>query len=263
MYADSNGCRIAYEVTGPADAPPLLLISSLGATRDLLWSRQVPVLVRQFRVITYDPRGHGQSPTLAGDYTLDQLGQDALAVLDAAGAPSAHVCGISMGGITALWLGVHAPDRVRSLVLANTAARIGSVQSWADRFALVKAQGMAAVADQAIPRWFTQPFREHESDTVRAFQQMVAACDPTGYLGCCAALRDADLRDEIAAIRRPTLAIAGAADVLTPPPSLAEVHEKVPGSTLVTLDCAHISNVEKSEEFNAAVLEFLSAAPRT
>jgi 3-oxoadipate enol-lactonase len=252
--------ELSYSVTGPADAPPLLLVSSLGATRGLLWSRQVSEFARHFRVISYDPRGHGQSPTLPGDYTLDQLGQDALAVLDAADAPSAHVCGISMGGITAMWLGVHAHDRVRSLVLASTAARIGSVQSWADRFALVKTQGMAAVAGQAMPRWFTQPFLEREPDMVLAFQQMVAACDPTGYLGCCAALRDADLRDEIATIRRPTLAIAGAADILTPPSALAFVHEKVAGSTLLTLDCAHISNVEKSEAFNAAVLEFLATA---
>jgi 3-oxoadipate enol-lactonase len=248
---------LPYSVTGAADAPPLLLINSIGATRDPLWSRQVPAFSREFRVICYDARGHGESPVLPGDYTLDQLGQDAVHILDAAGVASAHVCGISMGGITGLWLGVHARDRVKKLVVANTAARIGSLESWTDRIALVKAEGLAGVAAQAMPRWFTPPFREREPETIRKFQAMVESISPAGYLGCCAALRDGDLRDAISSIDRPTLAIAGAADALTPPAAQSFIHEQIAGSRLVTLDCSHISNVEKSDAFNEAVLQFL------
>jgi 3-oxoadipate enol-lactonase len=245
---------------GSTDLPPLLLINSIGATKEVLWSRQVPALSKHFRVITYDARGHGQSPVPPGEYSLDDLGRDAVAVLDAAGVDTAHVCGISMGGITGLWLGIHAAARVRSLVVANTAARIGSLQSWTDRIALVKAEGLAGVAAQAMPRWFTPAFHQREPETISQFRAMVESIRPDGYLGCCAALRDGDLRDAIATITCPTLAIAGAEDILTPPTALAFIHEQIAGSRLLTLDCAHISNVEKAEEFNAAVLAFASSA---
>ena len=252
-YADSGGVRLAYDVNGPAGAPPLLLVNSIGATRDVLWRRQVPELAGRFRVITYDTRGHGESEVPPGDYSLDDLGQDAVAVLDALDIDTAHVCGISMGGITALWLGVYAPSRVRSLVVANTAARIGSIQSWTDRVALVESEGMAGVARQAMPKWFTQAFREREPATVDAFRRMVESIAVPGYLGCCAALRTGDVRDAIATIAVPTVAIAGSEDALTPPAALAFIHEQIRGSQLVTLPCSHISNAELPAEFNAAV----------
>jgi 3-oxoadipate enol-lactonase len=253
----SGGCSIAWEAEGAAGAPPLLLINSIAATR-ALWDRQAPALAGRFRVIRYDARGHGQSSVPAGEYALEQLGRDAAAVLEAAGAPSAGVCGLSLGGLTALWLAVHEPGRVTRLVLANTAARIGSVESWTDRIALVRARGMRAVADLAIPLWFTQAFREHEAGTVDRFRAMIEACPPAGYLGCCAALRDADLREAVAEIRCPVLAIAGRHDVPTPPEALRLVHERLPGSRMLTLDAAHLGNVEQAEAFNDAVLEFLA-----
>ena len=255
IFVESGGARLAYEVTGPAAAPALLLINSIGATRGVLWSRQVPAFSRDYRVITYDPRGHGESSSPPGDYSLDDLGRDAVAVLDAVGVDRAHVCGISMGGITALWLGINAADRTRSLVAANTAARIGSLQSWTDRIALVKAEGLAGVADQAMPRWFTEPFRQREPETIEQFRRMVATNSRDGYLGCCAALRDGDLRESVARITAPLLGITGAQDMLTPPEQLAFVVERVNGARLLTLPCSHISNAEMPDEFNRAVLE--------
>jgi 3-oxoadipate enol-lactonase len=244
-YARSGGVRLAYDVSGPAGAPPLLLVNSIGATRDVLWRRQVPELAKRFRVVTYDTRGHGESAVPPGDYTLDDLGQDAVAVLDAEGIDAAHVCGISMGGITALWLGVYAPSRVSSLVVANTSARIGSLQSWSDRVALVKSEGMAGVARQAMPKWFTPAFWAREPDTIDAFRRMVESIPIPGYLGCCAALRNGDLRASIASIAAPTVAIAGSEDPLTPPDALRFIHEQVRGSRLVTLPCSHISNADR------------------
>ena len=126
-----------------------MLSNSIGTTREL-WARQIEAFASVYRVIRYDARGHGESGVPAGEYTLEQLGGDALAILDAEGIASAHVCGLSLGGITAMWLGVHAPERVTSLVLANTAARIGSVESWTERLALVRSGGMAAVAQRAM-----------------------------------------------------------------------------------------------------------------
>jgi len=254
--AMSGGARIDYSIAGAATAPTLLFINSIATTREL-WARQVPRLSKSFRVITYDARGHGFSQVTAGDYTIEQLGRDALAILDAAGVESAHVCGISLGGITAMWLGVHAPRRIKSLVLANTAARIGSLEMWTERIAFVKQQGMATLADLTMPRWFTDGFRAREPHTIEQFRTMVAACPKEGYLSCSAALRDEDLREAIAGIRCPVLCIAGNADPATPPEALQFIHEQIAGSKMLLLDAAHLTNVEQHEAFTNAVTEFI------
>lgn len=249
---------VRYEVEGDPGAPPLLLINSIGSTREM-WTRQMDAFRAAFRVIRYDARGHGTSSVPRGPYTVAQLGGDALAILDDAGVPAAHVCGISLGGITAQWLGLNAPDRVRGLVLANTAARIGTVDSWTERIALVHQKGMSAVADLAMERWFTPSFRERDPETVRVFRTMVQNCPTDGYLGCCAALRDADLRDDVSSISAPTILIASSADTATPVDGLEFLRSRVSGSEMVTLDSAHLSNVERAAEFTTAVMDFLKA----
>lgn len=254
----SGNAAISYDIDGPADGAPLLLINSIASTREL-WARQLPALSKAHRVVRYDARGHGRSSVPPGDYTVEDLGRDALAILDDIGAASAHVCGISLGGLTAQWLGVHAADRVRSLVLANTAARVGSAESWTERMALVRRDGMSAVAALTIPRWFSPEFTERDPDTVHAFRSMIQSIPQEGYLGCCAALRDADLRDDIAAIRCPTLVIASTADAATPAEGLAFIRERVQGASMVTVDSRHMSNIECAEQFTAAVLDFLDA----
>lgn len=254
--ARNGEATISYEVDGPPDGPVLLLVNSIASTREL-WARQMPAFAGGHRVIRYDARGHGRSSAPPGDYTIEQLGGDALAVLDDAGAPPAHVCGISLGGLTAQWLGVHAPDRVRSLVLANTGARIGSVESWTERIALVRAKGMSAVAELTIPRWFSPEFRERDPDTVHTFRTMIQACPADGYVGCCAALRDADLREQIGAIRCPTLVVASTDDMATPTEGLAFLRDRVPGAQMVTVTSRHLSNIECAEQFTSAVIDFL------
>jgi 3-oxoadipate enol-lactonase len=256
---ESAGARISYSVEGHDDAPALLLINSIGSTREM-WDRQMPELARRFRVLRYDARGHGRSSVPAGDYTIDQLAHDALAVLDAAAVARAHVCGISLGGLTAMWLGVHAPDRLKSLVLANTAARIGSLQSWTERIALVRERGMTGIAEMAIPRWISPDVREREPQTAEFFRQMIASCDPDGYLGCCAALRDADLREAIAAIRCPVLGIAGTGDAMTPPAELEAICQRVAGSRLMTFAAHHLTNVDQADGFTAAVIDFVETS---
>src|SRR5438045_2597165 len=139
-HADSTDCRIYYTATGPADAPMLLLSNSLGTTHEM-WESQLPPLSSSFRVVRYDTRGHGQSPAPAGEYTLEQLGRDALAVLDAAGASRArrsHLCGISLGGMTAMWLALNASDHVDRMILGNTGAHIGARGLWDDRMRLLR-----------------------------------------------------------------------------------------------------------------------------
>src|SRR5262245_32615917 len=255
---DSSGARISYSVEGPADAPTLLFINSIGTTRDL-WLPQVPALVGTYRIIRYDARGHGSSSVPQGDYTIEQLGRDALAILDAEDVIKAHVCGISLGGITALWLAVNAPDRVSSLVVANSAARIGTVESWNERIAMVQERGMQGAADMAIPRWFSQDFTRRNPELAASYRAMVAACPQAGYLGCCAALRDEDLRGALSRIHCPALVVAGSIDVPTPPEGLRFIHEAIAGSKMLTLDAAHLSNVEQSEAFTSAVMGFLGS----
>jgi 3-oxoadipate enol-lactonase len=253
---EKDGVRIACTADGPAHAPALLCLNAIGTTHEL-WERQVEPLAQRYRVIRYDARGHGASPAPPGEYAIDDLARDALAVLDAHRVSTAHVCGLSLGGLTALWMAVHAPDRVSSLIAANTSARIGTEESWTERIALVRERGMQAVVELAVPRWFTPAFAELQPDTYRRFAAMVGACPTAGYLGCCAALRDADLRESLASITCPTLVIAGRHDTATPVEALQFINDRVPDSQMVTLDAAHLSNVERHAGFTAAVADFL------
>jgi 3-oxoadipate enol-lactonase len=255
---DVDGCRLVYASSGAPGAPVLLLSHPLGATADL-WAPQLNPFSDVFRVIRYDTRGHGRSGAPAGEYTIDRLGRDALAVLDAAGAERAHVCGLSLGGLTAMWLGLNAPHRIGRLVLASTAARIGTPDRWSERVRQVQAGGMDPIADAAMPRWFTADFRRREPETVARHRAMVAACSPVGYSGGCAALRDTDLRDAIARIAAPTLVVSGTADPVTPPSDGIEMREKIPGARMVTFDTAHLPNVEQAARFSEVVEEFLNA----
>jgi 3-oxoadipate enol-lactonase/4-carboxymuconolactone decarboxylase len=241
--------RLHYRVDGPDDGPPVLLVNALGSTLDL-WAAQVDAWAHTFRVIRYDTRGHGASSVPAGDYTIDDLGSDAVCVLDAVGVESAHVCGISLGGLTAMWMGVHVPMRVRSLVLANTAGRVGTRERWLERAAKVRVHGMTAVADLTIGNWFTPGFRDREPATVARFHQAAASTSPDGYIGCCGALRDADLRRDIRRIRVSTLVVAGDHDPSTSVADAEAIAAAIHGSTLITLSGAHLTNVECAGSFS-------------
>lgn len=254
---DADGCRLAWTRQGPADAPPLLLLDALGTTIDL-WRPQIDRFADVFRVVRFDTRGHGASDAPPGPYALDRLGRDALAVLDAAGAARAHVCGVSLGGLTALWLGLRAPARVTGIVAANTGARIGSAALWERRIRDAGALGMDALVEPAVARWFTPRFRQTDPETADRFGRMLRGGSPTGYAGCCAALRDADLRADLHRIGKPTLVVTGTHDAATPPADGAFIREHVPGAELLALDAAHLANVERPDAFTAGVLRFLS-----
>ena len=257
----ADGCRLSWTRQGPADAPALLLLNALGTTVDL-WRAQVPPLAAAFQVVRFDTRGHGASDAPPGPYTLDRLGRDALAVLAAAGASRAHVCGVSLGGQTALWLALHAPDRVAGVVAANTGARIGSRDLWDQRIRDAETLGMPALAEPAVARWFTPRFHRADPATVDRFRTMLAGCPATGYAGCCAALRDADLRPDLHRIANPTLIVVGTHDPATPPADGRAIRDRVPDAELLTLDAAHLANVEQPDAFTDGVLAFLTRIPR-
>lgn len=186
-----------------------------------------------------------------------------MSVLDAAGVASAHVAGISIGGLTSMWLGVHAPARVRSLFIANTAAKVGNAQRWIDRVELVRRSGMADVAALTMKGWFTPEFAEREPAAVERCQAMVAACPPDGYIGFCAVLREADMREAIASITSPSLVLAGSRDPSASLDDVTFVARQIPGAELVTFECAHMSAVERKEDFAAELDTWLArhAAP--
>jgi 3-oxoadipate enol-lactonase len=255
--AGTGDASLHYRIDGPEHAPPVLLINSLGSALDL-WTAQAPAWSTRFRVVRYDTRGHGQSGVPPGEYSLADLGADAVRVLDAAGVGQAHICGISIGGLTTMWLGVHRPDRIRSLVVANTAAKVGPPERWIERAAKVRADGLDAIADLNMTTWFTSAFRDASPATVARFHRMVSSSSPDGYIGCCAVLRDADVRDEIQRIAAPTLVVGGSHDVTTPVAESDFIRSQIPGALQLNLPSAHLSNVECADAFTRMVGAFLS-----
>jgi 3-oxoadipate enol-lactonase len=260
-FADVNGGRIHYRWDGSEagrdDAPVLMLSNSLGTDLSM-WDPQVPAFAERFRLLRYDRRGHGASAVTPGPYTIEQLGRDVVGLLDELGIDRVAFCGLSLGGMVGMWLGTHAADRIERLVLCNTAAQIGSPDPWNARIEAVRKGGMAAIESGVLARWFTPRFLEQRSPMLGRMRETLLHLSPEGYVACCAAVRDMDQREAIARIAAPTLVIAGALDEATPPAEGRFIAERVPGAQYVELDAAHISNVEASDRFTAAVLGFLS-----
>jgi 3-oxoadipate enol-lactonase len=246
-----------HQVAGPAGAPVLVLGSSLGTTAGL-WDAQAAALVRHFRLVRYDLRGHGQSPLPPGPYDIVDLAQDVVALLDRLGVERAHLGGLSLGGMVSLCVAARWPERVERLVVCATAAQLGPAQGWADRAAAARAGGMAAVADTVLGRWFTPAFRARRPDQVARVRAMLLATPVAGYAACCGVIERMDLRPELAAIRAPTLAIAAADDPATPPHHLAAIAAGVAhGRTAVVGAAAHLVNIEQPEAVTDLIVEHL------
>ena len=252
----SDGCRIHAEMEGPEQAPILILSNSLGT--DLhMWDEQVAPFTRHFRLMRYDRRGHGKSDVPNGPYTMALLGRDVLAIMDGLGIQKAYWCGLSMGGMEGVWLGANAGDRFEKLVLTNTSSYFPDKNGWNDRLKMVREKGVAAFAPTNMERWFTKGFRERNPQAVARIEKMFAATPLEGYLGCGAAVRDMDHRDLLPKIKTPTLVIAGQHDGATPPALNEFIAKQIPGAKYMTLDAAHLSNIEQPKAYADAALEFL------
>lgn len=252
-----DGCRIAWRTDGPVDAPLLLLSNSLGTDMSM-WEPQLAAWAKDFRVLRYDQRGHGASSAPSGAYSLDRLGRDVVELLDALELGPVHFCGLSLGGMVGQWLGVREPHRLRRLVLANTSSFMGPPANWDARIALIRDKGMAVLAEASVERWFTGDFAAGAPDVIAAILTTLQATDPVGYAGCCAAIRDMDMRRPVSLIEVPTLVIGGALDPATPPPHSESLADSIEGAKLVMLEAAHLSNVERPDAFARAVLDFLA-----
>ena len=256
-----SAVAVSYGVDGPAGAPVVVLSHSLGATRGM-WDPQVPALAERYRVVTYDTRGHGDSPAPAGPYSLDDLVDDLLALLDTVGAPRAHVVGLSLGGMTAMRLAAREPDRVDRLALLCTSAKTDP-QGFLDRAAAARSGGTAPLAPTVVSRWLTPGFAAEHPELVARLEDMIAAADDEGYAACCEVIAGMDLRDDLAGIEAPTLVVAGADDPALPPEHQRLIADAIPGADLLTLaPAAHLANLERTLETTGALLAHLDAGGR-
>ena len=249
--------RFNCRLDGPQRAPVIVLSNSLG-TNFSMWEAQMPALMQRFRVLRYDTRGHGASSVTPGPYTVAQLGRDVLGLLEALKIQRVHFCGLSLGGVTGMWLGVNASDRIDRLVLANTAPKIYTHEIWNTRIENVRNGGLESIADAVIGGWLTQDFRDREPAAAARMRAMLISSPAEGYLACCAAIRDSDQREAVRGIKRPTLIISGTQDKATPPAEGRKMTEAIVGARFVELDAAHISNVERADDFTAALTGFLA-----
>lgn len=255
-YLDHAGARLFYTVDGPDQAPAIVFSNSLG-TDHTMWQPQADALAGDFRVVRYDTRGHGRSTYDGKPFGVDTLGRDVVAILDTLGIEQATFCGLSMGGSTGQWLGIHAPQRFSRIVLANTAAKIGGADGWNARIGTVQQEGMAPLVDASVQRWFTPAFVARETAAIAPLRAVLAALDPQGYAANCAAVRDADFRDTASTIGVPVLVIAGSDDPSTTAAEGRALADAIPGARYLELPAAHISSFELPQRFTQALREFI------
>ena len=258
--------QLVSSLEGPDDAPVLVLANPIGTTRDV-WAHQVPVLSRHFRVLRFEARGHGapgaQSAAPPGPYTIAELGADVLALLNSYDLERVAYAGVSLGGMTGLWLAANAPERISSLALCCAALTpLPSAGSWHERAALVRAEGMRPLAGVVVPRWFTPSFAARSPAAVAAVVAMLTGTNPAGYAGCAEAIAALDLRPLLGAVKAPTLVLSGAEDPAAPPQVGGLTARGIASSRLVVIrGAAHLAHYEQPGPVTNALLDhFLATA---
>ena len=259
LMVRSAGIRLHARIDGPAAAPAVLLLNSLGT--DLrMWDGVAGRLARSFRVVRFDKPGHGLSESGPRPGDIGGLAAHAASVLDAFGVATAHVIGVSIGGQIAMALAEARPDRVDRLVLSNTAARIGSAAMWSERIAALERDGIAPMADAVLERWFSPSWRAKHADELAGWRAMLCRCEPAGYLACCDALAAADLTGACEALRRPVLVVAGSADGATPAALVQATAARIEGAAFACIDgVGHLPCIEDEAAFLELVEGFLAA----
>ena len=254
----ANGVELFYDIAGPAHAPVIAFSNSVGATLEM-WDAQVRALSDRYRCLRYDTRGHGRSQVKDESVSIADLADDLAGLLDALGIETAHVAGLSLGGMTAQEFALRHPHRLGRLVLMATSARMAG--GYAERAALVRADGMERVADAVMQRWFTPAFFANAPEKIAPFRERFVKLDPAGYAVCCLAIGEMDLRERISAIAAPTLIIAGIDDPATPVAMLEDIRARIPGSELIVLPhVSHILAVEQAGKVNRHLAAFLDCA---
>jgi len=248
--------EIEYRLDGPTDAPVLVLSNSLGTTFTS-WQPQMAALTRHFNVLRYNTRGHGNTPLPRSTLTLELLGRDVIDLLDSLGIKQACFCGVSLGGLTGLWLSRFTAHRWRRVVVANTAARIGHSANWLQRVRHIRKKGLAAIAASAPSRWFSEDFIRHSQQQVSEMMVALSQASPEGYAACCEALATADMREEVRRIMLPMLIVAGENDSITPIADSEWLQNHIHGAGLALLPASHLSHVECPQAFSDRICDFL------
>lgn len=256
-FADLPHARIHYALSGDDSLPALILSNSLG-TNFSMWDAQTPAFEKNFHLLRYDMRGHGQSSVPPPPYTVPELAADVLALADSLALARFHFCGLSVGGMIGMTLALQAPARLRKLVLCSTAAKIGTFESWNTRIATVRTQGMKEIARATPSRWFTPAFQTDSPATVAATLRVVASMNPDGYIGGCSAVRDFDARTTVDRIQIPTLVLSATHDPAAPPSDGHFLADRIPGARYAELHASHISSIEDPKRFTSEVLSFLT-----
>ncbi len=250
--------QLHHENVGPADAPALLMGGSLG-TSLRMWDGQRP-RAEQLRLILFDHRGHGDSPTPSGPYEIADLGHDVLELMDELGLARASFCGLSLGGMVGMWLGANAPDRIDRLVLLCTSPFMPPASAWQERIrAVLEAGSVEPIADAVLERWLTPDYAAEHPEVRAELRGMLTSNSAEGYAGCCGAIERMDLRDDLAGVSAPALVISGAQDPSTPPEHQELIAGSVPNSRHEVIDPgAHAVAVERPETVNRLILEHLT-----
>lgn len=258
-YLDRPQHRLHYRLDGGDPGKPWLIFCNSLGTDLHMWDGQVDALAQAFRILRYDRRGHGLSSTPPAPYTLAELAKDVLALMDSLAIERAHFCGLSIGGLVGQWLAIHAGHRFDKFILCATAARIGNPGSWQERIETVTKDGLSPLIAGTKERWFTPGFRVGAPDIVRKLITTFEETSVEGYVGCCAALRDADLRSDLGRIPHPVLAISGEEDPVCPSGDLDLIATSVLRGRHLPLPGRHIVNLEAADRFNASLAHFLAA----
>lgn len=261
MKTRANGIEVNYEIHGKEGAPWLVLSHSL-ACSVRMWDPQIAALKDKYRILAYDTRGHGASEAPKGAYTLELLADDLYFLLKELKIPTAHYCGLSMGGMIGQTFALKYPGVFRTLTLADTTSRYpaDAAPVWADRIKTVEAKGMEPLVQPTLDRWFTEPFRKSKPAVVDGIRKLILATPVAGYAGCCHAIPKINLTARLKEIKCPILVIVGADDPGTPVSMAREIHDNAPGSKLVILpSAAHLANLEQPEGFTRALEDFLAA----
>ena len=257
QIATINSLRLHYAESGDPDGVPLVFANSLG-TDFRIWDPLLPHLPAGLRLLRYDMRGHGLSDAPEGEYYMGDLVAEAAGLMDSLGIAGAVFVGLSIGGVVAQGLAAERPDLLRAMVLSNTAAKIGTPDSWTRRIATVRAEGIAAIAEGILGLWFSKKFHETRADELAGWRHMLTRTPVAGYTGCSAAMAETDLRDSTARLALPTLVLAGSEDGSTPPDLVRETAESIAGARFeVIRGAGHIPCVETPETMAALIAAFL------
>lgn len=246
-----------YKLQGTPNSPVLIFSNSLGSEM-MMWDELIPYLLPFFRVLQYDTRGHGGSPLTPNEgTTISELANDVIQLMDKLNIEAAYFCGLSMGGLIGQYLGINHPNRFKKIVLSNTGAKIGDDERWNGRIGTISKNGMQAIVDDTMERWFTEEFRSQNSERVAQTKAMFLRSHVDGYSNCCCAIRDADFREKLQSLSVETLVITGDEDPVTNVEQAEFLVSKIPNARLKVLHARHLAAAELPKEYAAVLIDFL------